>query len=142
MERAIPRPRAFTWANRKLALALLAIAAAVSLIYLSQTSDVASTSYDIADLQAQVQALEMQNEQLQLQVAQLESLDRVDREASTRLHMGPPEREIYVTAQAVPLPTPAAAATPTAAAAGERLAALASRILAVMRTPASVPTGP
>lgn len=85
----------------------LLLAALVSLLYLSQASDLAGTGYDIADLQTQQQQLQMENEQLQLQVAQLESLDRVDKEASTRLHMGPPSHVIYVSAPPLVIPTPA-----------------------------------
>jgi len=87
----------------------LILIALVSLLYLSQTSDLAGTGYDIADLQSQQQQLQMQNEQLRLQIDQLESLDRVDKEASTRLHMGPPSHVIYVTAPPLTLPKPIAA---------------------------------
>jgi len=103
--------------RRRLVLALprralfipgLLLVALVSLLYLSQTSDLAGTGYDIADLQSEQQQLQMQNEQLRLQVDQLESLDRVDKEATTRLHMGPPVHVIYVTAPPMTLPTPVA----------------------------------
>jgi hypothetical protein len=95
-----------------------------SLLYLSQTSDIATTGYDIADLQTQKQELEMQNEQLRLKVAQLESLDRVDHEASTRLHMGPPQREIYVTAVPISIPPPVATPSQPSSSASSRTIAL------------------
>lgn len=84
----------------------------LSLVYLSQTSDIAASGYDIASLQAQREVLEMQNEQLRFQVAQLQSLDRIDREASSRLHMGPPEREIFISAPPVEVATPRPSPTP------------------------------
>lgn len=100
---------------RLLAIPLLILATVVSLLYLSQTSDVATTGYDIADLEAQKRELQMRNEQLRLQIAQLQSLDRVEHEAATRLQMGPPRHVVYVTAPVgtVPPPTPTAVATPT-----------------------------
>lgn len=97
--------------SRVLFMTVLIFGATLSLLYLNQTSDVAATGYDIADLQAQQQMLSMQNEQLRLQIAQLESLDRIDREATTRLHMGPPEHVVYVSASAAAIPNPPA--TPT-----------------------------
>lgn len=99
--------------SRGLFITVLILGAVLSLLYLNQTSDVAATGYDIADLQAQQQMLSMQNEQLRLQIAQLESLDRIDREATTRLHMGPPGHVVYVPASAAAIPTPLAVPTPT-----------------------------
>lgn len=125
IERVIARPRTLPRINRGswLAPALL-VAALLSLLYLGQTSDVATTGYDIADLQAQKQSLQMENEQLRLKVAQLKSLDRVDREASARLDMGPPERVIHVEASPLSLPTPRAVPTTIGTSAGQHLGAL------------------
>jgi len=114
-ERLLVRRRLVsTLPRRALFVLALLLMALVSLLYLSQTSDVATTGYDIADLQAQQQQLQMQNEQLQLQIAQLESLDRIDQAASTRLHMGPPDHVVYVTAPPAVIPTPVASDQSTA----------------------------
>jgi len=113
VQRAVGRPPlASPVSRRALFLPLILLAALVSLLYLSQTSDVATTGYDIADLQSQKATLEMENEQLRLQIAQLESLDRVDQAATTRLHMGPPRQAVYVTASTVSIPTPSPTAMP------------------------------
>lgn len=97
----------------KLFLALAALGALVSLLYVSQTGNLASTGYDVADLQTQKEQWQMRNEQLRLQIGQLESLDRVDRLASSDLKMGPPSHVIYVASSAVSIPAPPS--TPTAA---------------------------
>lgn len=90
-------------------LALLLVTG-LSLLYLSQTSDLAATSYDVAALQDEKSVWEMRNEQLRLQISELQSLDRVDHEASTRLGMGPPTHVVYVAApaQSIAIPTPTA----------------------------------
>lgn len=89
----------------------------LSLVYLNQTSDLAATSYDVAALQDEKTVWEMRNEQLRLQIAELQSLDRVDQSASTRLGMGPPSHVVYVNAppQPVMVPTPTEAPAPTSA---------------------------
>ncbi|MGH2459879.1 MAG: septum formation initiator family protein [Chloroflexota bacterium] len=114
IRRARTDPRQGTRAARPtMFIPLLVVGALLSLLYLNQTSDVAATGYDIADLQAQQGALTMRNEQLRLEVAQLESLDRVDREATARLHMGPPRQVVYATAAVVAIPSPTPLATPS-----------------------------
>jgi len=129
------RRRTFIW--------LLLIGAALSLLYLNQTSDVATTGYDIADLENQQQLLTMQNEQLRLQIAQLESLDRVDREATARLHMGPPRRVLYTTGPVVAVPTPTPSAVSGTPIAGSPLTWawrwITARIASLVN---AAPTGP
>jgi len=111
--------------GRLIFVPMLLVATILSLLYLGQTSDVATTGYDIADLQTQKRVLEMQNEQLRLKIAQLESLDRIDHEAATRLHMGPPLRQVYVTAQPQPIPSSTPSADPlTTAKASDPLATI------------------
>ncbi len=113
IEHVLTRPRVLPRVSRAVWLTIAFLAAALlSLFYLGQTSDIAASGYDIARLQEQKQTLEMQNEQLRLQVAQLQSLDRIDREASSRLHMGPPEREVFVSAPPISIPTPPPSPTP------------------------------
>lgn len=76
-----------------LALTLVAL---LSLLYLSQTSSVAISGYDIQELEARRNQWEYRNEQLRLQIAQTKSLDRVEREAAQRLSMGAPTRVVFV----------------------------------------------
>lgn len=76
----------------------------------------------------------MENEQLQLEVAQLESLDRIDREASARLHMGPPDRAVYVTAAPISIPTPRASPTPLGVSAQRRLASYWQTVFSKIQT--------
>jgi cell division protein FtsL len=102
----------------KVFLAILAVVALTSLLYVNQTGDLASAGYDVADLQNQKQQLEIRHEQLQLQVDQLIALDRVDHLASTRLNLGPPQRQIYVAVPAAAIPPPPA--TPQAFDVGTR----------------------
>jgi cell division protein FtsL len=104
MQRRATRPRlAF--------LTILVVVALLSFLYLRLTSDLATSSYDLAQLEQEQQAWQVRNEELQLQVSQLSSLDRVAQLAAARLHLGPPDRTAYVSAPAaapVPaFPTPA-----------------------------------
>ncbi len=92
-------------------LAILVTAALLSFFYLRLTSDLATSSYDLAQLEQEQQAWQVRNEELRLQVSQLSSLDRVAQLAAARLQMGPPGRTAYVSAPAV-APVPA---FPTAA---------------------------
>lgn len=95
----------------------LILVTGLSLVYLNQTSDLAAASYDVAALQEEKTVWEMRNEQLRLQIAELQSLDRVDQAASTRLGMGPPSHVVYVNAAPLPfvVPTPTAAPAPRSA---------------------------
>lgn len=101
---------------RTIFLVVLVVVTGFSLLYLSQTSDLAATSYDVAALQDKKSVWEMRNEQLRLQIDELQSLDRVDQSASTRLNMGPPTHVVYVTAptQPIVIPTPVPSPTPVA----------------------------
>ena len=112
---------------RRVYLVVLLVAMAVSLLYLSQTSDLAATSYDVAALQNDKSVWEMRNQELRLQIAELQSLDHVDQVASSRLHMGPPSRVVYVKASAQPVvvDAPSPAATP----ATDRLSSLSLNAL-------------
>ena len=98
---ALARPRGLA-----LVIAALALAALVSLLYLNQTSELAATTYDIADLQSQQARWELRNEQLRFEIARAQSLDRIDREATIRLKLGPPRRTIFVQAPRPVVPAP------------------------------------
>ncbi len=105
--RSIPLPRSLQAKDRtgtlgvSVAFAIgLVVIALVSLLYLSQTSAVASTGYDVKRLQDEQAQLQMRNGQLRMRVAQLQSLDRVDAEARARLKMGLPDKVLYVPVEA------------------------------------------
>lgn len=119
--------------SRVVLVLFLLLGGLLSVLYVRQTDDLATTGYDVAALQGEESQWAMRNEQLRLQIAQLSSLDRVDQVASTRLGMGPPRRVIYVVATPVALPTitsPAAASTPRPAG-----LSLGSLIRALARSP-------
>ena len=88
----------------------LVLVAFVSLLYLAQTSGVATSGYDLQTIESERMLLKLRNDQLRLQIAQARSLERVELDARTRLKMAPPERVIYVSRPATPrpdaLPTP------------------------------------
>ncbi len=67
-----------------------------SLLYIAQTSGVATTGYDLQSLEGQRQLWLARNEQARARVAVLESLDRVETEAMTRLQMVAPKGIIFV----------------------------------------------
>lgn len=75
---------------------VLALVSLLSLLYLSQTSSVAITGYDVQELAAQKELWQLRNDQLRLQIAEAQSVDRIEREARLRLGMGPPERVVFV----------------------------------------------
>ena len=76
------RVRAAAW----LPTILLAVCA-VALVYLVQTSGVATTGYDIQRLQSERTEWQLRNEQLRLELAKLRSLTWVQTEAVSRLGM-------------------------------------------------------
>lgn len=106
------------WRSRLPFLFILLLAAPLSFLYVNQTSSLAAAGYDVSVLEADRKDWHMRNEQLQLQVAQLESLDRVNQIASTKLGMGPPGHQVFVNAPPTSLPPPStpqpmATVTPT-----------------------------
>lgn len=70
---------------------ILLAACAVALVYLVQTSGVATTGYDIQRLQAERSEWQLRNEQLTLELAKLHSLSWVQSEAVGRLGMVRPD---------------------------------------------------
>jgi hypothetical protein len=74
------------WANFWLPSVLVA-ALLVALIYLLQTSGIATTGYDIQHLQAERDDWQLRNEQLQLELAKRHSLTWIEAEATGRLGM-------------------------------------------------------
>ena len=102
-----PRPAALEWRDLQLPVlgrirasawlptVLLAVCA-VALVYLVQTSGVATTGYDIQRLQAERQEWQLRNEQLRLELSKLQSLTWVESEAVGRLGMLPPDADKLV----------------------------------------------
>lgn len=74
------------WATAWLPSVLLA-ASLVALMYLGQTSGVASTGYDIQHLQAERDDWQLRNEQLRLELAKRRSLTWIEAESTGRLGM-------------------------------------------------------
>jgi hypothetical protein len=74
------------WATAWLPSILLA-GCLVALMYLLQTSGVATSGYDIQRLQAERDDWELRNEQLQLELAKRRSLTWIEAEATGRLGM-------------------------------------------------------
>lgn len=97
-----PRPAALEWRDATLPIVgrlraaawwptLLLAASLVALVYLLQTSGVATTGYDIQRLQAERADWQLRNEQLRLELAKRRSLTWVEAEATGRLGMQRPD---------------------------------------------------
>jgi len=86
------------WATAWLPSILLA-GCLVALVYLLQTSGVATTGYDIQRLQTERDDWELRNEQLQLELAKRRSLTWIESEATGRMGMvrAEPTALTYVT---------------------------------------------
>ncbi len=67
----------------------------ISLVYLLETSGVATIGYDIQRLQVEKKQWELKNEQLQLEMAKMQSLVWVEARAA-QLGMERPEKSITV----------------------------------------------
>ncbi len=102
--RALPRPRpaALEWRDATVPLlgrvratgwlpTLVIAASLVALVYLLQTSGVATTGYDIQRLQIERADWQLRNEQLRLELAKRRSLTWVEAEATGRLGMQRPD---------------------------------------------------
>lgn len=70
-------------------LAVIAVAAGLALFYLSQSSHVAATGYEIDALQSQVDRLGREQQQLILRIGAARSPARIEAEARTQLHLSP-----------------------------------------------------
>jgi cell division protein FtsL len=75
---------------------ILLAACLVALVYLAETSGIATTGYDIQRLQTQRSEWLLRNEQLGLELAKLRSLAWVEAEATTRLGMQRPSKVTHV----------------------------------------------
>jgi cell division protein FtsL len=70
---------------------ILLAACLVALVYLLQTSGIATTGYDIQRLQAERDDWQLRNEQLELELSKRQSLTWVESEATGRLGMVRPD---------------------------------------------------
>jgi cell division protein FtsL len=86
-----PRLRPRTVAGAALAVLVLA-----SLWQVLQTSDATTTGFEIQRLERQRDALQAEVHSLEAEVADLSSLNRIDREARERLGLMPPARTVYL----------------------------------------------
>lgn len=93
-----PRPAALEWRDARLPIlgrlwatawlpSILLAACLVALMYLLQTSGIATTGYDIQRLQAERDDWRLRNEQLELELAKRQSLTWIESEATGRLGM-------------------------------------------------------
>ena len=96
------RPAALEWRDARLPIlgrlrasawlpTILLAGCAVALVYLVQTSGVATTGYDIQRLEAERNEWQLRNEQLRLELSKLRSLTWVESEAVGRLGMQRPD---------------------------------------------------
>jgi len=97
-----PRPAALKWQDLRLPVlgrlwatawlpSVLVAGCLVALMYLVQTSGVATTGYDIQHLQTERDDWQLRNEQLRLELAKRRSLTWIEAEATTRLGMVRPD---------------------------------------------------
>ncbi len=93
-----------------LILATIVIVALTSMLYLTQASNVAATGYDITYAQDQRGKLERELERLKLQSAQLQALDRLEKEATSKLGMVPAPVAEFVQSRKSPVDVEAALA--------------------------------
>ena len=93
-----PKPAALEWRDARLPIVgrlwargwlptMLVAALLVALMYLVQTSGIATTGYDIQRLQAERDDWQLRNEQLELELAKRHSLTWIESEATGRLGM-------------------------------------------------------
>lgn len=75
--------------------ALTLLFALISLMYLLQTSAIATSGYDIQQLQTEQKEWELKNEQLQLELAKMQSLAWVEAR-SAQLGMRKPDKTVTV----------------------------------------------
>jgi hypothetical protein len=92
------RPAALEWRDARLPIlgrlwatawlpSILLAGCLVALVYLLQTSGIATTGYDIQRLQAERDDWQLRNDQLQLELAKRQSLTWIESEATGRLGM-------------------------------------------------------
>ncbi|HET7770580.1 MAG TPA: hypothetical protein VFN74_17525 [Chloroflexota bacterium] len=86
----------FDLTPQTLVLATIILVALTSMLYLTQASNVAATGYDITYAQDERVRLERELQQLTIRAAQLQALNRVEGEATSKLGMVPAPVPEYV----------------------------------------------
>jgi hypothetical protein len=104
---------------QSLTLATIVLVALTSMLYLTQASNVAATGYDITYAQDERIKLERQLQQLTIRSAQLQALDRVESDATSKLAMVPAPVPEYVAQREAPVDVEAALAKAERAARSE-----------------------
>ena len=100
----------FDLTPQSLMLATIVLVALTSMLYLTQASNVAATGYDITYAQDERIKLERQLQQLTIRSAQLQALDRVESDATSKLSMVPAPVPEYVATRESPVDVDAALA--------------------------------
>lgn len=95
-----PERRASAWLPPLLLLSALVFGGTTLLI--TQTSIETAAGYEVERLEGLRAMVERDNQRLEAEVAALKSLDRIEREATTRLGMVKPKSYIYVTVDVLP----------------------------------------
>jgi len=116
---SVLRREGLAWRPRRAIAAALALATAIALLQVVQSSGQANVGQRLQRLEQDRAALTAQNHELEAEVAALSSLDRVERAARERLGMVPAGRvehlSVAVEAPAGPLlPRPLVQAAPAA----------------------------
>jgi cell division protein FtsL len=101
-------PWVFDLSPASLTLMAIVLVSVTSLLYLTQASRVAATGYDISHLEDQRAHLERQQQILLMRVAELQSLSRIEAEATGRLQMVPAAAPEYLYAGDPPVDVEAA----------------------------------
>ena len=95
------RVRAIGWPP-----AIQLAACAVALVYLLETSGVATAGYDIQRLQTEKREWELRNEQLRLESSKMHSLAWVESQAINRLGMQPADKPTFLAVPGSPAAAP------------------------------------
>ena len=127
---------AFDLTPQTLMLATIVLVALTSMLYLTQASNVAATGYDITYAQDERIRLERQLQQLSIRAAQLQALDRVETEATSKLAMVPAPVPEYIAQREAPTDVDAALEKALRAARREP-AGLRQQLAALLRLPAA-----
>jgi cell division protein FtsL len=94
VSRPLPRPFPHVTGVRPVILGAFLAVAAVGLLQVAQTSSATTTGYNLQRLEQTRATKQAQVHQLEAEVAQLTSMDRIEKEAAGRLGMVPAENVI------------------------------------------------
>lgn len=89
-------PWYFDMSSAAVLVVSVALISLVSLLYLIQTSQIATTGYELGRLDLQKEELLREQQQLQYQVSQFQNLGQIEAAARDRLGMGRPMTSTYL----------------------------------------------